>query len=68
MLIPRKPTPDLTLPLAGGGEFSLSGEGSERGTVICFYRGLHCPICAKYLDELGRLTRARATTGRGSRS
>lgn len=56
MLIPRKPTPDLTLPLVGGGTFTLSAEGSARGTVICFYRGLHCPICAKYLDELAKLT------------
>lgn len=56
MLLPRKPSPDLTLPLAGGGQFSLSGEGSEKGTVICFYRGLHCPICATYLGELARLT------------
>jgi peroxiredoxin len=56
MLIPRKPTPDLSLPLVGGGEFSLSGEGSDKGTVVCFYRGLHCPLCAKYLDELAKLT------------
>ena len=48
MLIPRKPTPDLSLPLVG--------EGSEKGTVVCFYRGLHCPLCAKYLDELAKLT------------
>ena len=56
MLTPRKQTPDLNLPLAGGGAFSLSGEGSEKGTVVCFYRGLHCPLCAKYLDELAKLT------------
>ncbi len=51
MLIPRKTTPDFSLPLVGGGTFTLSEESSERGTVICFYRGLHCPICAKYLTE-----------------
>lgn len=56
MLIPRKPTPDLSLPLVGGGTFTLSSDGSERGTVVCFYRGLHCPLCAKYLDELAKLT------------
>ena len=52
MLIPRQKTPNLTLPLLGGGTFDLATEGSERGTVICFYRGLHCPICANYLKEL----------------
>lgn len=56
MLLPRKPTPDLTLPLVGGGDFSLSGEGSDKGTVVCFYRGLHCPLCATYLKELAKLT------------
>lgn len=55
MLTPRKPTPDLSLPLAGGGTFTLSKEGTERGVILCFYRGLHCPICAAYLAELARL-------------
>ena len=52
MLFPRQKTPDLNLPLLGGGQFDLASEGSSRGTVICFYRGLHCPICANYLKEL----------------
>lgn len=56
MLIPRQKTPDLSLPLVGGGQFTLSKEGAERGTVIAFYRGLHCPICATYLKELEKLT------------
>lgn len=56
MLMPRKPTPDLSLPLVGGGRFTLSESQAERGAVICFYRGLHCPICARYLDELAKLT------------
>lgn len=56
MLMPRKPVPDLSLPTVGGGTFTLSGEGSERGTVVCFYRGLHCPLCATYLKELAKLT------------
>lgn len=56
MLIPRQKTPDLSLPLVGGGQFTLSQEGAQRGTVVAFYRGLHCPICARYLTELERLT------------
>ncbi|QIE55508.1 AhpC/TSA family protein [Pikeienuella piscinae] len=55
MLIPRKPTPDLSLDLHGGGTFTLSKETSQRGTLLCFYRGLHCPICATYLGELAKL-------------
>lgn len=51
MLIPRQKTPNLTLPTLDNGEFDLTTDASERGTVICFYRGLHCPICATYLTE-----------------
>jgi peroxiredoxin len=51
MLIPRQKTPDLTLETLDHGTFDLTTDGSERGTVICFYRGLHCPLCATYLTE-----------------
>jgi len=52
MLLPRKKTPDITLDTLDHGRFDLASETSTRGTVICFYRGLHCPICATYLTEL----------------
>ncbi|MEM6888506.1 MAG: peroxiredoxin-like family protein [Pseudomonadota bacterium] len=63
MLMPRQKTPDLELPLLGGGIFNLSEDGSERGTVVCFYRGLHCPICANYLGELEKRTPEFAERG-----
>lgn len=52
MLMPRQKTPDLSVPTLDHGQFDLTTDGAERGTVICFYRGLHCPICANYLGEL----------------
>ena len=52
MLMPRQKTPGLSLATLDHGQFDLPSDGSERGTVICFYRGLHCPICANYLIEL----------------
>ncbi|MEM7445437.1 MAG: peroxiredoxin-like family protein [Pseudomonadota bacterium] len=52
MLIPRQKTPGLSVDTLDHGTFDLSHETPERGTVICFYRGLHCPICANYLTEL----------------
>ncbi|MCH2095470.1 MAG: redoxin family protein, partial [Rhodobacteraceae bacterium] len=52
MLIPRHTVPALTLPTLDHGTFDLSKDDTERGTVVCFYRGLHCPICATYLTEL----------------
>ena len=55
MLIPRQKTPALTIPTLDHGPFDLSQETAERGTLICFYRGYHCPLCATYLKELERL-------------
>lgn len=54
MLMTRQKTPSLKLETLKHGSFNLSTEQSERGTLICFYRGLHCPICANYLTDLER--------------
>lgn len=65
MLIPRQKTPELALETLSHGSFTLSAETSERGTVVCFYRGLHCPICATYLTELEKKVEAFAERGVG---
>ena len=51
-LFPRQPVPDLTVPLGGGGSFSLKDEAPKIFTLIVFYRGLHCPICKGQLKDL----------------
>lgn len=51
-LLPRRPVPTLSLPLAGGGRFTLNDPAPERFTLLVFYRGLHCPICSRYLGDL----------------
>jgi peroxiredoxin len=66
MLMPRQKTPALSLPLLGGGQFDIAKPDTERGTVVTFYRGLHCPICATYLKELERLTADFAKRGVGT--
>ncbi len=55
MLMPRQPVPALQLPTLSHGTFDLSGDAAPNFTLLAFYRGLHCPICLKYLLELGRL-------------
>lgn len=55
MLVPRQKTPTLSVPTLNQKQFDLSSETSPRGTVICFYRGLHCPLCATYLKEFQAL-------------
>jgi peroxiredoxin len=62
-LVPRQPVPALALPLVGGGRFVLGAEPPERFDLIVFYRGLHCPICTKYLIELERLAPEFARRG-----
>ncbi len=63
MLTPRQKTPSLSVPTLDHGTFDLTAEQAERGTVICFYRGLHCPICARYLGELQNLDAEFAKRG-----
>lgn len=55
MLMPRKPVPALNVPTLEHGEFTLADDVASNFTLVVFYRGLHCPICLKYLLELGRL-------------
>ncbi|KRB69317.1 peroxiredoxin-like family protein [Noviherbaspirillum sp. Root189] len=55
MLIPRQPVPSLSVETVAHGHFDLSTRSAARFTMVVFYRGLHCPICAKYLSELERL-------------
>jgi peroxiredoxin len=56
MLVPQQKVPSLVVDTVTRERFDLSSEQSEFATLICFYRGLHCPICATYLKELERLT------------
>ena len=54
-LTPRQPVPALSIPLVGGGRYVLGATPATTFDMVVFYRGLHCPICAKYLMELERL-------------
>ena len=55
MLIPRQAVPPLQVATLAHGLFTLPGDAPPNFTLVVFYRGLHCPICLKYLLELGRL-------------
>lgn len=66
MVMPRQKTPGLVLNTLSHGSFDLDNEAATRGTLVTFYRGLHCPICATYLAELERLTPDFAARGVGT--
>ena len=62
-LVPRYPVPALNVPLTQGGRFVLGANPGATFDLLVFYRGLHCPICAKYLMELERLAPEFASRG-----
>lgn len=62
-LVPRHPVPALNLPLTDGTRYVLGAAPGEKFDLLVFYRGLHCPICAKYLLELERLSEEFAKRG-----
>jgi peroxiredoxin len=65
VLVPRGIAPDHVVETLSGALYDLSLEKPARFSLICFYRGLHCPVCSNYLRELDRLTpvlRARGVT------
>lgn len=62
-LLPRYPVPALNVPLTTGDRFVLGAHPGEKFDLLVFYRGLHCPICAKYLMELERLAPEFASRG-----
>ena len=51
-LLPRKPVPSLEMETVGGGHWSLAAQDPKNFTMVVFYRGLHCPICHRYTNEL----------------
>ena len=55
MLMPRQTTPALQVPTLQHGPYDLATDSPEHFSLLVFYRGLHCPICMKYLLELARL-------------
>lgn len=52
---PKHKAPKLQFPLVNGNTFELGKEAPEHFTLIVFYRGLHCPVCKKYLQQLEEL-------------
>lgn len=48
--------PDITLPLAVGGQIALGkSQKMDHWQIVFVYRGLHCPVCKKYLKQLETL-------------
>ncbi|MGB3167475.1 MAG: peroxiredoxin-like family protein [Alteraurantiacibacter sp.] len=53
MIKPGDTAPEIELPLTIDARFHLSKQKPEAFTMLVFYRGKHCPICKRYLEEIG---------------
>jgi peroxiredoxin len=49
---PRQPAPPMEVKLTDGSAWRLADAKPAAFEMIVVYRGLHCPICKTYLDEL----------------
>lgn len=62
-LFPRQKTPDLELTTVTGKKWKLSDQKPEHFTMIVFYRGMHCPVCRGYLQDLNSKAEEFASRG-----
>ena len=62
VLKPRQPAPALEVDTLDG-SWSLAEQNPDNFTMVVFYRGLHCPICSKYIGELNKLSADFAEIG-----
>ena len=51
-LIPGEKTPSLALETLNNNLWSISDNINKSKSMIVFYRGLHCPVCAEFLKLL----------------
>lgn len=49
MLVPSLPVPPLVVETLAHGVFDLAQDHGENGSLVLFYRGLHCPICVEQM-------------------
>jgi peroxiredoxin len=63
ILYPRQPVPALAVETLSGSTWRLANQKPANFSLVVFYRGLHCPICAGYLRDLD--TKIQALLERG---
>ena len=54
MIKPKTKIPDLDLQLINDTQWSLHSQQADTFTMLVFYRGLHCPVCKEYLQDLSK--------------
>jgi peroxiredoxin len=54
-VIPRNQVPELIVDTVNGMKWNLREQKPPNFTLVVFYRGLHCPVCKSYLEELNSM-------------
>ena len=63
-LVSGSAIPPISLPLLSGGTLTLGQRENPRNWQLVFvYRGLHCPLCVRYLSKLETLKDGFAKVG-----
>ncbi|WP_026752808.1 peroxiredoxin-like family protein [Sediminibacter sp. Hel_I_10] len=52
MIKPRTKVPNISIDLVNDTKWNLEEQDPKNFSLIVFYRGKHCPVCKKYLEEL----------------
>jgi len=52
-----RPFPRTPLGTLGGAGVTLGNPENDRWQLVVVYRGIHCPICKKYLGQLNAMKR-----------
>ncbi|NER79341.1 MAG: AhpC/TSA family protein [Leptolyngbya sp. SIO1D8] len=53
-LVMGNPAPALAVKTLDGTPWNLADQHPQNYTMVVFYRGLHCPVCAQYLVALAQ--------------
>lgn len=51
-IVPGRQAPALEVETVEGGSYTLDQQKPKSFSLVVFYRGLHCPVCKKYLSDL----------------
>lgn len=62
-LTPDRQVPNLEVKTLGGETWSLADQKPDNFTMVIFYRGLHCPVCKAYLQNLQTLAAGYESSG-----
>ncbi len=52
MIKPREKAPNIDIGLVNDTRWELNEQNPKNFTMIIVYRGIHCPVCKSYLEEL----------------